>query len=278
MREQRIGQRLALGQVQRCRQLLAFRAGELETLIGHVQSPWSEMDHRVNRRNSVARPTDRRGYDSRAPPNSPAHPRRGIRCSAATSRSSRNTDAAPPAAPGRRVPAPAARPDQVCARQGVLGGKILQRQIGGVAVMGMQHHEARFVARPAGIQEIAGRQSFPLVVVARPGGHAMDVGGEFRLRLRGELRPIPEDRMLDRAVDVEPPALAGNVRRQAEVEGRPVPGQMLSRRQPLLFGANGLSGEEAALARPALLAARQFADRGWINIVGHGSAGLDGDI
>jgi len=41
--------------------------------------------------------------------------------------------------------------------QGVFGGKILQRQIGGVAVMRVQHHEARFVARPAGIEEIAGR-------------------------------------------------------------------------------------------------------------------------
>src|SRR6202035_636538 len=116
----------------------------------------------------------------------------------------------------------------------------------------------RLIARPASIEKIAGRQSLPLVVVARPGGHAMDVGGEFCLRLRRELRKIPEDRMLDRAVDVEPPALARNLRCQAEIEGRPVPGQMLSRRQALLLGPRSLSGEEAALARPALLAARQF--------------------
>jgi len=97
--------------------------------------------------------------------------------------------------------------------QGVISGKILQREIGGVAVGGMQDHEARFVARPAGIEEIAGREPLPLVVVARPGGHAMDVGHEFGLRLAGELRKIPEDRMLHRAVDVEPPALTGDVGR-----------------------------------------------------------------
>src|SRR5260370_1231340 len=83
------------------------------------------------------------------------------------------------------------------------------------------------------------------------------------------LRDIPEDRSFDRAIDVEAPALAGNVRRQAEVEGGPVPGQMLSRRQALLFGPRGFSGEEAALARPALLAARQFCGRRFVAAVGH---------
>ena len=118
--------------------------------------------------------------------------------------------------------------------------------------MGMQHHEPRLVARPAGVEQIAGRKPLPLIVVARPCGDAMDVGNEFALRLRGELRKIPEDRIFDRAVDVEPPALARNVRRQAEIERRPVLGQMLSRRQALLLGPRDLSGEEVALARPAL--------------------------
>src|ERR1035437_8277467 len=38
---------------------------------------------------------------------------------------------------------------------------------------------------------------------------------------------------------------------------------MLSRRQALLLRARSFSGEETALARPALLAARELADRGW---------------
>jgi len=86
----------------------------------------------------------------------------------------------------------------------------------------------------------------------------MDVGDEVTLRLRDKLRKIPEDRMLDRAVNIEPPALPGNLRRQAEVEGRPVPGQVLSGRQALLLGPLGLAGQEAAFARPALLAAGQL--------------------
>src|ERR1700704_2405640 len=125
----------------------------------------------------------------------------------------------------------------------------------------MQNDEPRFLARPARHQQIAGRKPLELIVVARPGGDAVDVGGEPGLRLRRELRKIPEDRMLDRAIDVEPPAFPRDVRRQAEVEGRPVFCEMLSRRQALLLGAGGLAGEEAALASPALLAARQLAVR-----------------
>ena len=153
--------------------------------------------------------------------------------------------------------------------QGVFGGKIFQRQIGGVAVMRMQHHEPRLVARPAGVEEIAGRKPFPLIVVARPCRDAVDVGHELALRLRGELREIPEDRIFDRAVNVEPPALARNVRRQPEIERRPVLGQMLSRRQALLLGPRDLSGEEFSLARPALLAARQLAFGRRLVVVGH---------
>ena len=153
--------------------------------------------------------------------------------------------------------------------QGVLGGEIFQREVGGVAVMGMQHDVARLLARLTGRQEVAGREPLPLVVVARPGRDAMDVGDEFRLRLGGELGKIPEDGMLDRAVDVEPPALARNLRRQPKVEDGPVFRQVLARRQALLFGARDLSGEEFSLARPALLAARQLAVRGRVVLFGH---------
>src|SRR4029079_13130711 len=90
--------------------------------------------------------------------------------------------------------------------QGIFGGKVLQRKIGGVAVMAMQHHEARLVTRPAGDQQVAGRKPLPSIVVARPCGDTMNVGNELRLRLREKFRKGPEDRVLDRAIDVEPPA------------------------------------------------------------------------
>src|SRR5258707_14510709 len=101
----------------------------------------------------------------------------------------------------------------------------------------MQHHEVRVVTWLARIEEVAGCQSLPRIVVARPGRDAMDIGDELRLRLRGKLRPVPEQRMLDRAIDVEPPALARYVRGEAKVEGWPVAGQMLPRRQALFAGA-----------------------------------------
>ena len=149
----------------------------------------------ISRRNSALPSRDRRGCDSRGLPNSPG------------ASSLEEFDALQPfrALPEiemrhhqphraamvllQRLARPAVR------EQGVLGGEILQREIGGVAVMGMQHHEPRLVARLAGHQQIAGGEPFPLVVVARPGGDAMDVGDELRLRLRGELGKVPEHRM-----------------------------------------------------------------------------------
>lgn len=73
-------------------------------------------------------------------------------------------------------------------KQRILGGKIFQREVGGVAVMGMQRYEAGILAGLADREQLARRETFPLVVVARPGGDAMDVGGEPGLLLRSELR------------------------------------------------------------------------------------------
>ena len=221
-----------------------------------------------SRRNSALRPRGHRGCDSREPPNSPVHPPPGTRCFAAISRSSRNRDADDqPHRAAVFLLQRHARP--AVHEQGVFGGKVIQRQIGGVAVMAMQHDVAGLQARLAGVEEIARRQPLPLIVIARPGGHAMDVGDAFGLRLRGELCEVPEDRMFDRAVDVEPPAVAGNLRRHAEIEHRPVPGEVLSGRQALLFRPGGLAGEEAALARPALFAARKFGFRLLVALLGH---------
>src|SRR4051794_27401231 len=97
----------------------------------------------------------------------------------------------------------------------------------------------------------------------------MDVRREARLWLRRELGKVPVDRTFHRAVEVEPPALAGDVGRQAEVERRPILCEMLSRRQTLLFRPGGFAGQEAALARPAFLASRQLGGRGRFVLVGH---------
>src|SRR5580700_1525218 len=97
----------------------------------------------------------------------------------------------------------------------------------------------------------------------------MYVGHELRLRFGRELLEIPEDRMLDRTVDVEPPALPRNVRREPEIERRPVLGEMLAGRQALRIGTRDLSGEKPAFLSPALLAARQLAGRRGLVFVGH---------
>src|SRR6185437_10355542 len=94
------------------------------------------------------------------------------------------------------------------------------------------------------------------------------------LRALEKFRVIPEDRVLDRAIDVEPPVCRRNLRCQAEVERRPVASEMMAGRQALLICSRGLAREEAAFVRPTLLASRQFR-AGWrLSFVGHGFAGL----
>src|SRR6516164_11372321 len=128
--------------------------------------------------------------------------------------------------------------------QGVISRKIFQCEIGGVAVVGMQHDKAGVLVRPARAEEIAGGKSLPLVVVARPGGDAVDIGDESRLRLRRECRKIPEQGVFNGAVDVEPPALARNTGREPKIERRPVLREVLPGRQSLLLGTGNLAGEE----------------------------------
>src|SRR5215468_6713351 len=89
----------------------------------------------------------------------------------------------------------------------------------------------------------------------------MDVGCDPCLCAGGKFRKAPEHGGLDRAIDIEMPALVGDFGRETEVERRPVPGQMLARRQALLLGPRHLAGEETAFLCPALLAARQLGIR-----------------
>src|SRR6516165_7186340 len=70
-------------------------------------------------------------------------------------------------------------------------------------------------------------------------------------------------------MDVEPPALARNIWRHAEVERWPILGEMLARRQALRLGPRYRAGEEFALGRPALFAARQLAVDWRFILVGH---------
>src|SRR5690349_1539565 len=102
-------------------------------------------------------------------------------------------------------------------QQRIFSGEILQREVCGVAVIGMQHDETCISARLASLQQLPRRQPRPLIVVARPGGDAMNVRDDFRLRLRVKLTEIPEYGIVDRTVDIEPPTLARNLWRQSEI-------------------------------------------------------------
>src|SRR5579883_1143658 len=75
--------------------------------------------------------------------------------------------------------------------------------------------------------------------------------------------------MLDRAVNVQPPALARDVGGQSEIEDGPVLREMLSWRQSLFLRTRALSGQETTLPCPALLGAGQLGGWWFIAIVDH---------
>ena len=81
MRKQRIGVDCAVRRIQRGGKLMAAFAGELKAFGRHRAVSLGQCC--FSRRNSVVRPRDRRGCDSRGLPNSPARPasKNSIACS-----------------------------------------------------------------------------------------------------------------------------------------------------------------------------------------------------
>ena len=150
MREQRIGLDGAVGHIERGGELMAVFAGELKAFRRHGRSPSGHMLATFSRWNSAASshgiaavviaadfPIARRilGQEFDALQPFGAFPEIQMR---------HHQPHRAAVLLLQRLARPGMR------EQGVLGGEILQRQVGGVAVMGMQHDEARLVARPAG--------------------------------------------------------------------------------------------------------------------------------
>src|SRR5690606_8660391 len=98
----------------------------------------------------------------------------------------------------------------------------------------------------------------PTIVVARPRGHAMDVGDELGLWQRHERRPVELERLLDQPVDDEAPARRRDVRLHAEIEDRPGLDFALAGRQALDVRPALAAGQQPALPSPALLAVHQL--------------------
>ena len=105
---------------------------------------------------------------------------------------------------------------------------------------------------------VRARHALPPVVVARPGGDAVDVRGQLHLGQVGELAPFQRRRVLDRAVDEQPPGMESGSRAgcrdRAPASSRPRrwPGGRRSRMR------RRLAGQQPAVGRPLLLAVDQL--------------------
>src|SRR5438105_8178954 len=98
----------------------------------------------------------------------------------------------------------------------------------------------------------------PVIVVAAPLRHAVDIGNEILLRLRQEFIECPEDRIFHQAADLKPPILRADMRLNAEIEDRPVLDLFLPRRQTIDAPHIGAAGQQSSLFRPLLFGADQF--------------------
>src|SRR5271170_2467187 len=112
-------------------------------------------------------------------------------------------------------------------KQHVVIVEMLERKVGRVAVVAVAHQMLRALERLDDRQDVAGADPLPPVVVARPGGHAMDIRGAVELRLGQEVLEGPDQRLGDQAVDRELPVPALDLGLDPEIEHRPGLDQML---------------------------------------------------
>ncbi|MNI06636.1 hypothetical protein D3C73_596230 [compost metagenome] len=132
-------------------------------------------------------------------------------------------------------------------------GKVRKQKVRRVAVVARQHHRMSLLPRIDEIEEIAGGDTLPVVVVARPCGHAVDIGEHVRLRQGPECGPVERHRIVDEAVDLKFPLSRGNAWLLAEIKHRPVFHQMLAGRQPVGFRPGMVAGEEFSFIGPFAL-------------------------
>ena len=156
-------------------------------------------------------------------------------------------------------------------QQHVVGREVGQRHVGRVGVVGMEDDVLRGGLGLHQLQQIARAHALPPVVVARPGGDAVDVGRERGLGQVGELAPFPGRGALDLAVDEQAPGMGRDLGLDAEIEHRPVLDLALAGRQALRMGRR-LAGQQPAALGPLLLAVYQLvlelAEQGDV-VVGH---------
>ena len=155
-------------------------------------------------------------------------------------------------AAGQRFAVPGRRDQRVRRRE------VLQRHIGGVAVIARQEHEARLRPGLHGGEKVPRRDPVPAIVEARPRRHAVNVGRLARRRETLQRFEGQHEWHLDGPEDVELPAVAADVGLLAQIEHGPVLDQMLAGRKSIGCRRGRAAGEKAPFLGPALLGRREL--------------------
>ena len=101
----------------------------------------------------------------------------------------------------------------------------------------------------------------PAIIIARPGGDAVNIIQPFRLRQGLKRRPIKDQPVRHQPIHPQPPFVAANGGLHAQIQHRKIGHQTLPRRQAG-FGVGMHAGQQPALPGPFLLLRHQFLPAG----------------
>src|SRR5262249_37341599 len=110
----------------------------------------------------------------------------------------------------------------------VFVGKRLERYVCRVAIIGVQHHVARFRHWPHQVDQCAACHAAPVIVVPAPSGYTMDIACRLDLRQSQKLRERKGHGLLNNTANPQTPIFGFHVRLNPEIEHRPVRHQLLS--------------------------------------------------
>jgi len=113
----------------------------------------------------------------------------------------------------------------------LLAVEVVERQIGGKAVLGRDQHVGRLRLRPHLSQHIAHGNTFPHVIELRPPCNAVDIVLSLDVRQGEKLLPGPGKRCFDQPIDLEGPCFEVDPWDVPVVQYRPLEGERLARRE-----------------------------------------------
>ena len=139
------------------------------------------------------------------------------------------------------------RPAERVGQQDVVVIEDRERDVGGVALLGMRDDVCRVRADAGHLEDRLDGDALPVGVELRPAGHAMDVGVDGLARQGLELVPGQGERRIHLAPDLEIPFRQVDVRDRAVVEDGELVGLVLTGRDPLRDGWVRLAGAEESI-------------------------------